>query len=181
MTSVNKILANIKVVDRMKMNKNIKKILKPIIFLTFAILPFISATQTMSMDTFLDSFENPEFYICIDSNNHLIQSAANDGDYIIIQKSSHPEFNLENNDNIIYIKNQGELACELIHHTNFIGGIKRYYTTDENNQLNEKPIYEGQGTFFVLSPQLDSRITLILFGSMIAGFLGMVALGGKKK
>jgi len=126
------------------MNKNIKKILKPIIFLTFAILPFISATQTMSMETFLDSFENPDFYICVESNNNLIQSAANDGDYIIIQKSSHPEFNLENNDNIIYIKNQGGLASELIHHTNSIGGIKRYYTTDENNELNEKPIYEGQ-------------------------------------
>jgi len=126
------------------MKKNIKKILKPIIFLTFAILPFISATQTMSMETFLDSFENPDFYICVESNNNLIQSAANDGDYIIIQKSSHPEFNLENNDNIIYIKNQGGLASELIHHTNSIGGIKRYYTTDENNELNEKPIYEGQ-------------------------------------
>ena len=126
------------------MNKNIKKILRPAIFLTFAILPFISATQTMSMGTFLDSFENPEFYICVESDNNLIQSAANDGDYIIIQKSTHPGFIIDNNDNIIYIKNHGELACETIHHTNFIGGIKRYYTTDENNQLNEKPIYEGQ-------------------------------------
>jgi len=127
-----------------KMKRIIKNALKLCIFISLASLPFITAIQLLSMDTFLDSFEKSEYYICLEGKNDLIQSTAKDGDYIIIQKSTHPDFKIEDNDNIIYIKDKDHLICSKIHHSNCIGSIKRYYTTDENNKISNDPIYEVQ-------------------------------------
>ena len=126
------------------MKKIMKHAIKICIFILLANLPFITAVQIISMETFLDSFENPDYYICFESNSNLIQSAAKDGDYIIIQKSSHPDFKIKEKDNIIYLKGKGELACSRIHHSIYIGAIKKYYTTDENNKISSNPIYENQ-------------------------------------
>jgi len=40
-----------------------------------------------------------------------------------------------------------------------------------------EPIYEGQGVFFVLAPQLDSRIQLVIIGVAIMGLIGGVLVG----
>ena len=144
MTSANKISSIMKEADEKKMKKIMKHAIKICIFILLANLPFITAAQTINMETFLDSFENPDCYICLESNSNLIQSAAKDGDYIIIQKSSHPDFKIKEKDNIIYIKGKGELVCNRVHHSSYIGAIKKYYTTDENNKISSNPIYENQ-------------------------------------
>jgi SOS-response transcriptional repressor LexA len=131
-------------VDEGNMRKIIKNALKLCIFISLASLPFITAAQIISMDTFLDSFEKPEYYICLEGKNNLIQSAAKDGDYIIIQKSTHPDFKINDDDNILYIKDKDQLACSRIDHSSCIGSIKRYYITDENNKVSNSPIYEVQ-------------------------------------
>ena len=51
---------------------------------------------------------------------------------------------IKEKDNIVYLKGKGELACSRIHHSIYIGAIKKYYTTDENNKINSNPIYENQ-------------------------------------
>lgn len=38
------------------------------------------------------------------------------------------------------------------------------------------PIYEGQGTFYVLAPQLQGQVTLVLFGYFIVGLLSSSTL-----
>lgn len=91
------------------------------------------------MDTFLDSFENPEQYICIQNNKNTILPDVADGKYIIIQKSTHPSFSLEKDDEIIYIS-EGEIACNKILDINSLGAIKSYYVTSGDTQ----PVYESQ-------------------------------------
>lgn len=127
-----------------KMKETIKKILKMCIFISLVNLPFITSAQILSVDTFFDSFEKPEFYICFENKNNQIQSATQQGDYIIIQKATHPDFTVNKNDNIIYARVGGELVCSRVHHTIQIGSIKKYYTVDENNQISKNPVYDVQ-------------------------------------
>jgi len=123
--------------------KEIKKIIQIIIFISLANLPFLTTVQIIGMDTFLDSFENPDQYICIQNNQNTILPNIPDGKYIIIQKSTHPGFSLKKDDEIIYI-NEGKIACNKILDTTIIGATKRYYINGENNEISTQPIYESQ-------------------------------------
>ena len=127
-----------------KLKKSLKKTIKPITFIAIALLPFLSATSIMSMDTFLDSFENPENYLCVENDNKLIKCAANEGDYIIIQKSTHPDFEIEENDKILYLKTKGTIKTNIVDHIEKIGSIKRVYLKDDNNQVSQSTVYECQ-------------------------------------
>ena len=144
MINANKILNIMEEVDEKKMKKIIKQAIKICIFISLANLPFLTIAHMTSIETFLDSFENPDDYICLKSNSNLLQSTANNGEYIIIQKSSHPDFKIKENDNIIYIKDKGGLACNRVHHSSYIGSMKKYYTTDENKKISYNHIYEPQ-------------------------------------
>ena len=97
-----------------------------------------------SMDTFLDSFENSEDYVFFRSDSELLHSAVKDGDYIVILKSSHPDFDVKENDNIIYIKDEGDLACSNVNYIRYIGSTKKFYTSYEGDKINFNPIYEPQ-------------------------------------
>lgn len=97
----------------------------------------------IGIDTFLDSFENPEYYICLQDKDNSLGLNTKNGEYIIIQKSSHPNFNIKKSDSVIYCKKGGDIACNRIHHINSIGAIKGYYTTKEND-VTSQPIYESQ-------------------------------------
>jgi len=121
----------------------IKNAIKICIFISLASFPFITVTQIIGMDTFLDSFENPEHYVCLQDKDNSLGSNTKNGEYIIIQKSSHPEFSVKNSDSIIYCKNGGGIACDKIHYINNIGAIRRYCTTEEND-ITSQPIYKSQ-------------------------------------
>ena len=82
----------------------IKTVIKIWIFISIASLPFITVTQIIGMDAFLDSFENPDHYICLKDKNNVYGSKTKTGEYMIIQKSSHPDFNVKKSDTIIYCK-----------------------------------------------------------------------------
>ena len=113
------------------------------IFVTVACLPFIGATKIIGMDVFLDSFENPEYYMCVQDNDNLLELDANKGSHIIIQKTSHPGFFIENCDTVIYSNNTGALACNQISQISNIGAIKRYSTTDDTD-ISSKYIFDCQ-------------------------------------
>ena len=121
----------------------IKNAIKVCIFISLASFPFITITQMIGMNTFLDSFENPEHYICLQDKDNSLGSNIKNGEYIIIQKSSHPEFSVKKSDSIIYCKNGGGIACDKIHYISNIGAIRRYHTAEEND-IKGQPIYKSQ-------------------------------------
>ena len=141
MTSVNKILNNMKEVEGTK--KITKNTIKFCLFISLVSLPFIAITHVIGIDTFLDSFENPEFYLCFQDEDNLLGTNTNNGEHVIIQRSTHPDFDVKKSDSIIYCKNTGEMACNKVYSINKMGAFKRYYTVDDNYKTSY-PIYEEQ-------------------------------------
>jgi len=91
---------------------------------------------------FLDSFENPQYYLSIE-NDKLLCGADTNKDFLIIQKSSHPEFFVENNDDIIYFGNNGDILCSKVYEVNSINTKNKFYTINYNNPYCGI-IYENQ-------------------------------------
>ena len=119
-----------------------KNAIKFIVFISIASLPFLTATQILGVDTFLDSFENPNYYICLQDKENALGLNTRNGEYAIIQKSSHPDFNVLERDSIIYNNNAGEVACHKVEEIGHIGALTRYYTeeTDINNSIIQEQI-----------------------------------------
>jgi len=124
--------------------REIKKIVKILIFIIIANLPFITAANILSVDTFLDSFENPEFYISVKNDNKIIKTDFKEGDYLIIQRANHPDFKIKDKDEIIYVKDEGDIVCNQVLESKSIGSIKMYYTKEDNKKDKNEPIYETQ-------------------------------------
>jgi hypothetical protein len=103
------------------------------LFLLIVSIPFISISQMIGIDTFLDSFENSEYYLCLQDDNGLYAINKHEKDYVIIQQSKHPHFSAEKNDYIIYFTNDNELTCRRVYHISCIGTNKRYHTQDKES------------------------------------------------
>ena len=119
------------------MKKLIKNIIQIGVFIAIANLPFITITQLVGIEVFLDSFENTDCYICVPNDGQTQGVAIDDGDYVIIQKVSHPEFSVEKQDVILCYTNNGEETYGRVEQINCIGAVKKYQLKDEN-------IYEQQ-------------------------------------
>jgi hypothetical protein len=124
--------------------QDLQKILRVCVFLSIALLPFLTVTQIIGIETFLDSFENPDYYLCFQDKDNSFGSNTKNGEYIIIQKSTHPDFNPNQNDIIIYSDSDGEILCNKIHHINSLRTTKTYYTVNQEEQVSQKPVYESQ-------------------------------------
>jgi hypothetical protein len=122
--------------------KTVKKMIKTSIFIFFIILPFLSITNIIGVNTFLDSFENPEYYLVLENNDNYLTNGRKDSEFLLIQKQSHPEFNLKKSDLIIYCQNNGYIACEKINSCS-IGGIKIYHISN-NDSIESQLIFESQ-------------------------------------
>jgi hypothetical protein len=119
---------------RWKLTKlSAKKTLQLLLPLAIIIIPFLLTTQILGIDIFIDSFEKPESY-CLLQNNEK---------YIIIQKSSHPEFHVDQSDMILHYGKNGNLEFDKIFKIDEIGSIKIYYTIDKNSNEKET-IYNTQ-------------------------------------
>jgi len=126
------------------MKKTLKNIIKIGVFIAIANLPFITITQLVGIETFLDSFENTDYYIYVSTNGQTKGTTIDEGDYVIVQKSSHPEFSVEQQDIILYYTNTGEELYQRVEQINCVGTIKRYQVASENNFYTEETIYENQ-------------------------------------
>ena len=122
--------------------KIIKDAIKICAFIVLINLPFITVTQLIGIDTFLDSFDNPDSYQYFKSNK-LDLDMVNKG-YIVLQKSSHPDFSITIGDTIFYLKDEGGLMCRDIYHISDRNSIKKYYTINFDDEINDDPIYESQ-------------------------------------
>lgn len=96
----------------------------------------------IGIDAFLDSFKNPKVYDFLVTDIYSTYTDTGQEKYILLQKTSHPNFSIENGDTILYCNDKGKTACDKVHQINCIGTIKRYDITDEN--IGEIPIYETQ-------------------------------------
>ena len=123
--------------------ERIRKIIGLILFIGIAALPFMSVTEMIGMEAFLDSFEHPESYLCLKSDNLITGIKTDTDNYIIIQKTNHPEFEIQKNDKLMYFNLQGELSCEEVNQISGMGTFKRYYLNGEYEE-GEVTIYEGQ-------------------------------------
>jgi hypothetical protein len=106
--------------------------------------PFILTINFIGFDAFIDSFENPSSYLCLDNPEKTINYNLSKGQFLIFQKSSHPDFNIEQKDIILYCKENGELSCQKVYGINSIGSIKYYTTNTDQDFYNNKPVYEDQ-------------------------------------
>ncbi|MEF8878889.1 MAG: hypothetical protein V5A64_00680 [Candidatus Thermoplasmatota archaeon] len=128
--------------DGKSLTKKQKKAIQTAIFFIIITLPFLNITQTLSIDTFIDSFENPEEYICL-HNTNLIKSTKEKENYLIIEKATNSNFQIKKHDQIIYLKDSGEIACSRVLHASKINNVKRYYiTNDQKTQI--QTVYRSQ-------------------------------------
>jgi hypothetical protein len=95
------------------------------------------------MEIFVDSFENPGHYLCIQNEKLLYTSRSDQSDFIIILKSSHPDFEIKKGDNVIYLSSEGNIEyCEIKYIKTY--GEKENYYTQKNENVYNYPIFEGQ-------------------------------------
>ena len=139
-------------VDEMK--PLIKNIAKCFIFVLLASLPFISITQLIGLETFLDSFENPDHYIVLQDQGYIFGSEAEKNEYIIIQKSSHPEFLIQEGEHIVYLSNDDGLNYDKVDKISMLG-TKKFYSICGDSATHY--IYENQVIGKIIN-ELDDNI-----------------------
>lgn len=122
----------------------IKNILKICVFILLVNLPFLSATQIIGMNVFLDSFESPEKYVYFQADEQHIEGIKNDNDYYVLQRTSHPEFTLNEGDTILYSNGNDIVACNKIYSISCIGTFKKYHVTNVDDSLIDYPVYDYQ-------------------------------------
>ena len=124
--------------------KRLKKIIKLFIFFIIISLPFVTITQMIGMNTFLDSFENPDSYICVQGYGEWIGTEESENKYVVIQRASHPDFTFDESDSVIYFTLDGELECSRMKQKDtFMNSVKSYSSTN-SNEKHEENIYENQ-------------------------------------
>ena len=105
-----------------------KKILKFCIFISISLLPLITVTNILGLDMFLDSFENPKYYLNLE--NKLLHGIDANEQILVIQKSSHPDFYVENNDEVIYFGSNGDILCSKVYEINSINAKNKFYSVN---------------------------------------------------
>lgn len=148
---------NIKNMKRCTMKKLTKIAIKIFIFFAIANFPFITVSQIIGLNTFIDAFENQKYYHCIKGSSISMEPTIKDGNYILLQKSSHPDFYIEKDDIILYINDSGESVCYRVYNKININSIKKYYTISDNNKLVDNPVNECQITGKILNV-IDNNI-----------------------
>ena len=120
----------------------LQRIAKLCVFVAIANLPFITITQLIDIDTFIDSFHHPESYHYIKNDRIDIPSVQTG--YLVLEKPTNQDYQIEQGDIILYYSPNNELqqqvVCQILYHQ----GMKTYYTTIENQDILDGPIYDQQ-------------------------------------
>ncbi len=96
------------------------------------------------MDVFLDSFENTEHYLYFQDDGDIRSIDIANDEYVIIQKSTHPTFDLQENDLVIYYNENGETACQRLAYITAIGPLLKYHLADHATTESGSVIYDSQ-------------------------------------
>ena len=129
--------------ERIKKEK-VKKAAKILVFFLITCLPFISITNTVGMETFIDSFENSDAYIFLENTQIMSATKIDKPSYMIIQKIDHPDFEIQEEDKIMYCSLSGDILCNKINNIQSIGTIERYEVLNQEASQNKETIYKNQ-------------------------------------
>lgn len=126
-----------------EVNHSLQEILKHglqfLVFLSVILLPYITMTSFMGMNTFLDSFEHAESYDYLKDPNTLTFPVQTENSYVFIQRSSHPQFTISPGEYVVYYSQQG-IECEQV--TNVKQQpLLTIYTTHTHSE-NTDPLYK---------------------------------------
>jgi hypothetical protein len=119
-----------------------KGIVKLCTFFLLANLPFLTMTHLLGIDTFLDSFEHPESYQYMKSDN--VQFTERTGGYLVLQNPASEQFSIEKGDTLLYRTKDGAVECRSVYQVTLQRGIKTYYTTTVAEDELDGPIYDHQ-------------------------------------
>ncbi len=125
----------------MERKKILSQLVKTTAFIVLVNLPFVTLSSQIGLETFIDSYEHPSYYLNL--NDLSVSSAIkiSEGRYIFLQKTSHPSFTLNSGDTVLYYNDLSQLSCNTIRSINKDWTITRYYLTA--SLLDEdQPVFE---------------------------------------
>lgn len=125
------------------MRERVKKVLFKIIILLITVnLPFLTLTQIFGINNFIDSYNNPEDYQYYKVNDLSIKK--NENSLIVIQRTAHPDFEINEGDEIFHLFDEGGLLVSTVYKITQNGPVKRYYVLNFDNVIESEPIYDFQ-------------------------------------
>jgi hypothetical protein len=119
----------------------LRAILKLCGFLIIANLPFLTISQLIGIDTFIDSFNHPGSYYYIKNKDVTSMNPATG--YIIIEKPTDQASTIREGDSILCHTIKNTLQQRIVSQIHTKDGITTYYTTSYNESI-DAPIYESQ-------------------------------------
>jgi len=111
------------------------------VFFIIANLPFLTISQLVGINTFIDSFKHPGSFLYIKTEKIHYQDT--NGGYIILEKLTSQGFSIAEGDRILYHTIKDTLQQRIVYQIKTDDGIKTYFTTSGIDN-NEGPIYEHQ-------------------------------------
>ena len=122
--------------------KVIMNILRFCIFLTLANLPFLTMTNLLGIETFLDSFQHPDSYQYLKSNkiNGLEQKSG----YLILIKPPDQKNYVSEGDRILYRNSDDTIECRIVHSIQNKRGETTYFMAAVTEDSFIEPISEYQ-------------------------------------
>ena len=139
--------------DGQMRKKTLKEIIKIIVFIVIVNLPFMTMTNILGINGFIDSFTNHDYYQYYKTNDLNLDNPTES--YIVIQKATHPDFSILSGDKIFYVKDEGGLVCRSVDHITQQGFLERYYVVSFSNII-EKPVFRSQIIGKVISTTDDT-------------------------
>jgi len=108
---------------------------------------YISAT--LGINTFLDSFEHPDSYQFL--TNLRIEDSNAENTHLVIQKSSHPAFEITYGDAIVYYEEASGFQYGIIDLVSTEFKNKVYYIITDEEQFQYQSVFEQQVVGKVIS------------------------------
>jgi hypothetical protein len=112
------------------------------IFFIVANLPFLTVVHLMGIDIFLESFQHPDTYQCIKTNEEGNDTTT--GGYFLLETPAYQGFIIQNGDIILYRTGDGSVRCEPVFCVELHQGTTIYYTTTLAEDDIKGPIYGTQ-------------------------------------
>jgi hypothetical protein len=122
--------------------KFIKRVLRLCAFVIIVNLPFLTMTQLLGINTFLDSFQHPSSYQYLKYNER--EKFEQKTMYIILEKPTGQDYSITQGDTILYRSTKETLECRTVYATQIQHGEKIYYTSTPDENDLDGPIFYSQ-------------------------------------
>jgi hypothetical protein len=124
------------------MKKIGKKIIKLTLFIIIANLPFLTMSQLLGINTFLDTFKHPDSFLYIKGDK--LGLSEKNPTYYVLQKQTNGNPSICEGDSILYRTTANTLHCNIVYDIKTQQGTATYYTTNANENTLDGPIFQSQ-------------------------------------